>query len=245
MLALEPGLDGLSCKLAALEACALPGEVQRLPTAIELDHRAEYRAGLGGERFQLRDDGVGFAVPLLALFARIEPLPRKPGHAVVLVLCRVGEFAQALARQHALRRRHTRLRLSGRQREFDQRGFIAHAGDRGAAQRRVPGAARYFDADRVRAAVRCEQRLRPRAVLGVCKRFAQRSGERKPHGGIGFRFPGRGKRSEICATLRSGAAHLRRRVRSKQPRELVRIGRQRRNAENALRRIGVLVQGGA
>ncbi len=129
--------------------------------------------------------------------------------------------------------------------DIHQRGFIAHAGDRGTATLGVAGMQRHFDPDRIRARVRRELRLRARAVLRLRQRPAQRGGERRPHGGIGFPFPGGGKRRQIGTTLRCGDAHLRRRVGKQQLREFVRVRRQRGDAEQALRRIGMLVQGGA
>jgi len=245
LLALEPSLNGLARNLAALEARSLAAQVQCLPAAVELDHGSEYRTGLGRQRFQLRDDGIGFGVLLLALPDRVEPLPREPGDAVVLVLCRIGEPAQSVGCLHALRRRHARLRLPGEQGQFDQRGFIAYARDRGAAALRVLRAARHFDPDRIGAPVRGKQRLRERAVLRLRKCFAQRGRKRKPHAGIGFGFRGRSERRQIGAALRGGDTHLRRRIGEQQSREFARIRRQRRNAEDALRRFGVLMQGGA
>ena len=209
LLAIEARLDGLAGGIAAREAGSVAAHVQRLPAAIEFDHRGEYRAGLDRQRFQLRDDGVRFACLPQALLDRIDPLPGEPGHAVILVLCRVGEFAQTVRRPHALRGRHPRLRVLGAKRELDQRVFIADAGDRDAAALRILRAARHFGADRIGAVVRLEQRPCAGAVLRFGKHVAQRRGEGNPHCGIGFRFPGRGERREIGTTPRRGGADLR------------------------------------
>ena len=245
LLALEARLNRLARAFAAREARRVAVQVQRLPAAVEFYHRGEYRPGLGRQRFELRDDELGFGVLFAAVLDRLDALPREPGHAVVLVLGRVGELAQPVGRGHALGRRHARLRMLAVQGDIHQRGFIAHAGDSGAAALGIARVQRHFDPDRIGAPVRRELRLRARAVLRLRQRPAQRCGERRPHGGIGFFFPGGGKRSQVGTTLRGGDAHLRRRIGKQQLREFARVRRQRRDAEQALRRIGMLVQGGA
>ncbi len=98
LLALEAGLNRLARDFAAREACRVAAHVQRLPAAVEFYHRSEYRPGLCRQCFELRDDELGFGVLFAAVPDRLDSLPGEPGHAVVLVLCRVGELAQPIGR---------------------------------------------------------------------------------------------------------------------------------------------------
>jgi len=186
---------------------------------------------------------VGFRFLIQTLFDRIDPLPREPGYAVILVLCRLGEFVQAFRRSHAFGGRQSRLRMLGGKRKLDQRVFIANSGDRDAAAFRILRAARHLGADRIGAMVCLEQRLRVGAVLCFGKRIAQCSSERNAHRGIGFLFPGRGEQGEIGTTLRRGDADFGYGVGGQQTRKLVRVRRELCCAENPLRGFGVFVQG--
>ena len=168
MLAIEARLQRLAGGVAAREARRVVAELQRLPAAIELDHRGEDRAGPGRQRLQLRQDRVRFGASALAVRDRVDPLPREPRHAAILVLGGVGELAQSLGRVHALGGRHARFRMLRGERELDQRAFVADRGDRAAAALRLRRAARDVGADRVGARVGRLRNAVARAASSVC-----------------------------------------------------------------------------
>ena len=160
-------------RIAARKALGVATHIQRLPAAIKLDHRGEYGARFARQRFQLREYRVGFGFLIKLLLHRIDPLPREPGHAMIAVLCRRGEFAQTVRRSDALRGRHARLRMLRGKRKLDQRLFSANAGDRDAAAFRIERAVCHCSADRIGAMIRLEQRPRAGAVPSVGKRTTQ------------------------------------------------------------------------
>ena len=217
---------------------------QRLPAAIEFDHRGENRAGRGCQRFQLRQDRVRFGRLAGAIRDGLDPLPREPRHAVILVPGGVGELVQALRRVHALRGGHSHCRMLGADRDLDQRVLVAERGDRDAPAVRVRRAARHLGSDRIGALVGLQQCRRRLALLRFGKHGTQRGREGRAHRRIGFRSPGRGKRGDIDAAPGRRRADLRRRIGRQKLGELVRVRRQLRRAEHPLLVVGVLVQRG-
>ena len=160
VLAIEARLQRLARRIRPRDARGVVAEVERLPAAVELDRRREDRRGRGRQRFQLQEQRVGLRRPAGTIGDRVDPLAREPGHAVVPVPRAVGEPAQAVRRVHALGGGEPRLRVLGRQRDLDQRGFVAQCGDRDEAAVGVECAQRDVGPDRVGAARRSEQRGR-------------------------------------------------------------------------------------
>ena len=245
VLAIEARLQALAGRVRACKAGSVVTDLQRLPAAIELDHGADNRARRGRQHFQLHQDRVRFGLPACTIHDRLEPLPREPSHAVILVLGGVGERAQALRRSYALRGGHPRSRMFSGNRDLYQRGLVAERGDRDAATFRVLRAAHHVGSDCVGALVGFQQRRCRLAFVAFRQARTQRCREGSAHCRIGFRLPGRGKCGDIRAAPGSCRADLRRWIVRQKSGKLVRVRRQPRRAEHPLRGVGVFVQGGA
>ncbi len=241
MLTGEARLERLARRFAARETDRVVAEMQRLPAAIELDHRREDRAGLVRQRLQVGENGIRCGDLALAIRNGIDPLPRKPGHAAVLVLGRFGELAQPFRGMHAFRGRHSRFRVLGSECKLDQRAFLADRGDRGSAARGIRRASRHLGTDRIGTGTGFEECRRASGVARFRNHGGQRGGQGKTDGGIGFALPGGGERTEIGASVRRGKADLGCGIAGEQHAEFVRIRGQFGNTKESPRRVGVLV----
>ena len=127
--------------------------------------------------------------------------------------------------------------------DINQRGFVAHAADRRAAALGVPGMQRHFDPDRIRApsAASCAC---ARALSCVCA-SAPPSAEASAGRTAASASFSQAEASAVKSAQRCAAA-MRTSVdgSASSMREFFRVRRQHRDAENALRGIGMLVQGG-
>ncbi len=244
VLAIEACLQYVAGRIRARNANCVVAEVQRLPTVVEFDQRGENRAGSGRQPFQLRQNRVRRGRLVGMIRDRLDPLPGKPSHAMILVPGGVGEFAQALRRAHTLRGGQTRFRMVGDQRDLDQRILIAKRGDRDAATVSVPRAPGNLGPDRVGATVGLQQCRRCLTVRCLGKYRAQHDRKDSAHRRIGFRFPRRGKGVDRHATRGRRRADLRRRIGCQKAGKNVRVGWQLRHAEHALGVVGMLVQRG-
>ena len=177
VLAIETSLERLASGLGAQVAFLVVGKAQRLPAAIELDHRREDRPGPRGERLELGQDGIRFGGLAVPVDDGVDPLPREPRHAAILLSGNVGDPAQSLRRLHAIRGRLARLGVLRGDRQLDERGFVADRRDRGAATIRIGRTARDIGADRVGARVGFEERGGERGVGRLAKLRAERFGD--------------------------------------------------------------------
>ncbi len=172
VLAIETRLQDVADRIAARETPGFAAHVQRLPAAIEFDHGGEYRAGIVREQLQIFQNRVGFGDLARVVVQRVDPLPRQPRDAPVLVLCRVGELAQSFRRPHPLGGRHPRLGVFRGKRKLDQRLLVADAGNRGAATIGIHRAARDVGAYRVVASFRGQQRFGAGGIRRAGEHFA-------------------------------------------------------------------------
>ncbi len=135
--------------------------------------------GLSASASSCVQDRIGPLSLAAAIVDRVDALSRVAGDAVVPVLGRVGEPAQALRRLHAFRRRHPRLGVAGGERQLDQRVFIADAGDGRAAAFGICRAAGDVRAHRIGARLRVEEGARGAAVGRIGKHAGERGRERR------------------------------------------------------------------
>ena len=217
-------------------------EIQRIPAAVEFDHRGENGAGRVRERLQLRQDLVRRGRLARLVRHGVEPLPGEPGDAPVLALRPIREPGEAFRRTHELGRGHARFRVLGDQREIDQRALLAQCGDGDPAAVRVLRAARDFAPDRIVALVGLQMRPRRLAILRFGKQRAQHHGEDGPDAGIRLRLQRRGKCIELLATARCGRPDLRSGIGQEKAGKLAGVRREFRDTEHPLRRVRVLVQ---
>ena len=137
---------------------------------------------------------------------RIEPLPREPRDAAILVLRRVRELAQALGRVHPLGRVEARFRDLGREREVDQQALVADERERGAAPsasavRRATSARIASGTSRPRATPR--RPLRPPTRPAPCRATRRAPRERRA------RFPSRRRPASAASSVQRCAAAMR------------------------------------
>jgi hypothetical protein len=183
-------------------------KVQRLPAAIERDDGSYDRTGLGRQRLQFRQNGVRFRRVIFAIRHGIEPLPRQPGHAAILVPGGVGKISQSIRRANVQGGRHARLRVLGCERKLDEDGFLADRGDRDAATLFIGSAACHFNTHRV-GALRGTQQFRcPLAVRALAEQGTQCRSQRRAHVCIRLVLQCRGECAEIAATIRRSDADL-------------------------------------
>ncbi|TMH00463.1 MAG: hypothetical protein E6H69_09285 [Betaproteobacteria bacterium] len=120
MFAIKARLQHLAGSFAARETRWVLTQVQRLPAAIELDYGRKDRTGFAHQRLQLRHNDIRLDRVVFAIPDRIEPFPRQPGHAAILVPGGVGELAQPVRGANVLGGCHTRLCVLGGERELDE-----------------------------------------------------------------------------------------------------------------------------
>jgi len=245
LLAVEARLQGPPRRVAALQPRRVVLQVERLPAAVELDHRREDRAGRARERLELLEDGVGLARPSFAVAHRLQPLLREPRHAAVLVLRALVERLEPFRGAHALGGGEPRLRVPARERELDERGLVAQPRDGGQAPVGFLRLPRHVGADGVGAGGGLEEGARGGGVPGRGGHAPQRARERLADGGVGLRVPRGDERREVGAARRGGGPDLGGGVRLHERGQLGGFGREGRDPEHALGGLGVLVEGRA
>ncbi|MCU0765588.1 MAG: hypothetical protein MUF32_06260 [Burkholderiaceae bacterium] len=195
-----------------------PGVVlqsHRLPAPLQLDRRHHHRAGLPDQRLGLLEQRVGFLRLRRAAVDRLDTVPGQPRHAAVPVLGAVGEPAQRALLDDPLGGGQPHRRMRRGKRQFDQQRLLDDRLDRGT----------------------------PLLAIGhVVQPAAERLDDRRAHLRLGVGLPGAEERRAVGAASCGGGAHLGGGVGPQQLQQLGGIGRQFGHAEQALRRLGVLVQ---
>jgi len=245
LLALEALLDRPPRRGVPRGALGVGVHVEPLPAPIQIDERADDRSRTHRELGELGDDRIGLRLAVRGVLERVETLAREPRDAVILVARGFGEPAQMVGRVHALGRCEPRVGMIGGERKLGERCVVADASDRGAATLCVRRAFRDLGANRVGAALRTEEIVRARAVGHRRERNDERFGYRRAHLRVVLPCDAVREQRRVAAAARGGGANFRCGIVDDKTGELGRIRRQFRDAENALRRLGVLVQGGA
>ncbi len=177
-----------------------------------------------------------------ALVDGIEPLARQAGNAAILVPRALEKPPQRFGRPDALGRCAPHGRVLGGQRHVHQYVLVGDAIERGAATFLFFGVQRDLRANVVAALRRSEDASREHRIRRCRGHLAQGGRDGAAHALLRFGPQCLGECSGIIAVQGRCGAHVGRRIGAQQLHDRLRIPRQRRDSDDALRRVGVLMQ---